>query len=231
MTTSAGDTETATVNVTVNPVNDTPTIGGIDNGTVTEDVPLAASGTLTISDPDPGESNFVADAIAGGYGTLIIDADGNWYYVIDNTRAAVHQLDAGESAGDVLTITTADGTTHNVTVTVHGSEDVSVISGDTGRTIGEDGALTANGRLTITDADASDNPVDFLDEPSTPGDNGYGNFQMTGGTWSYTLNNAHAAVQGLDAGFTLQDSHTFVASDGSTQVAVSYTHLRAHETT
>ena len=56
-------------------MNDTPTIGGIDTGAVTEDVPLDASGTLTVSDPDPGESNFIAEAIAGGYGTLIIDAE------------------------------------------------------------------------------------------------------------------------------------------------------------
>jgi VCBS repeat-containing protein len=93
-----------------------------------------------------------------------------------------------------------------------------VISGDTSRTVDEDGILTAAGTLTISDVDASDNPVDFLDEASALGDSGYGSFQLSGGAWSYTLNNAHAAVQGLDAGVTLQDSHTFVASDGSTQV-------------
>lgn len=66
--------------------------------------------------------------------------------------------------------------------------------------------------------DALDNPVDFPDEASTLGDGGYGSFQLTGGAWSYALNSAHAAVQGLDAGVSLTDSHTFVASDGSTQV-------------
>jgi VCBS repeat-containing protein len=137
---------------------------------------------------------------------------------VDNSRAAVQQLDVGESADDVLTVTTADGTTHSVTVTVHGSEDAAVISGDTSRTVGEDGILSVSGTLTITDVDASDNPIDFPDEASTLGDSGYGSFQLTGGAWSYALNNAHAAVQGLDAGVTLQDSHTFVASDGSTQV-------------
>jgi VCBS repeat-containing protein len=81
-----------------------------------------------------------------------------------------------------------------------------------------DGILTAGGTLAILDVDTSDNPVSFLDEASTLGDSGYGDFQLTAGSWSYTLNNAHAAVQGLDAGITLQDSHTFVASDGSTQV-------------
>jgi VCBS repeat-containing protein len=206
------------VNITLANVNDAPVIGGVDTGSVTEDVPLAASGALTISDPDPAESNFIADAIAGGYGTLIIDADGNWDYVVDNSKAAVQQLDAGESAADVLTVTTVDGSTHNVTVTIHGSEDVAVISGDTAGTVSEDGSLTASGSLAISDVDTADNPIDFPDEASTLGDSGYGSFQLSGGAWSYTLNNAHPSVQGLDAGVSLSDSHTFVASDGSTQV-------------
>ena len=72
--------------------------------------------------------------------------------------------------------------------------------------------------MSITDADTSDNPVSFPDEASIPGDNGYGDFQLTAGSWSYTLNNGHAAVQALGAGGSLSDTHTFVASDGSTQV-------------
>ena len=37
------------------------------------------------------------------------------------------------------------------------------------------------------------------------------------GTWTYALNNAHAAVQAMDVGETLTDTHTFTASDGSTR--------------
>ena len=197
VTDDLGGTTTQVVNITLANVNDAPVIGGVDTGSVTEDVVLTASGALTISDSDPGESSFVAGTVAGGHGYLIIDADGNWDYVADNTQAAVQQLDTGESANDVLTITTADGTTHNVTVTVHGSEDAAVVSGDTSRTVGEDGMLTAAGTLTISDVDASDNPIDFPDEASTPGDSGYGSFQLTAGSWSYRLNNAHPTVQGL----------------------------------
>ena len=50
---------------------------------------------------------------------------------------------------------------------------------------------------------------------STLGDNGYGDFVLNAGAWTYTLNNAHAAVQALDAGESLTDIHTFTASDGS----------------
>ena len=84
--------------------------------------------------------------------------------------------------------------------------------------VAEDGTLTDNGALTITDVDASDNPVSWNDEGPAAGDNGYGTFQMVGNTWTYTLNNGLAAVQALDAGETLSDTYTFTASDASTQL-------------
>ena len=65
---------------------------------------------------------------------------------------------------------------------------------------------------------ASDNPINFIDEAVIAGDNGYGSFVMTSNSWSYTLDNSNGAVQALDNGDSLSDSHTFTASDGSTQV-------------
>ena len=79
--------------------------------------------------------------MTGSHGNLIIDASGNWDYEADNTQAAIQQLDAGESVNDVLTVTTADGTTHNVTVTINGSEDAPVIGGVMAGAVVEDGAL------------------------------------------------------------------------------------------
>ena len=73
------------------------------------------------------------------------------------------------------------------------------------------------GTLTISDVDTSDNPISFNDQASTLGTNGYGNFELSSGTWTYTLNNAHASVQALDVGESLTDTYTFAASDGSTQ--------------
>ena len=51
---------------------------------------------------------------------------------------------------------------------------------------------------------------------STAGDNGFGSFELTGGTWTYTLD--QSAVQDLDAGDVVNDTITFTATDGSTQV-------------
>ena len=179
---------------------------------------LETAGALMIVDPDLGESSFQAGTIVGTYGRLSIDAAGNWSYAADNTQAAIQQLDAGESVTDVLTVTTADGTTHDVTITINGSEDAPVLGGTSIGTVTEDGTFTADGALTISDADTSDNPIGFPDEASTLGDNGYGDFALTGGIWTYTLNNGHALVQALDVGESLTDMHTFTASDGSTQV-------------
>ena len=63
--------------------------------------------------------------------------------------------------------------------------------------------------------DANDNPVTLADVAATAGDQNYGTFSLSGGVWSYALNNA--AVQSLDAGQVVQDTHTFTASDGRTQ--------------
>jgi VCBS repeat-containing protein len=79
-----------------------------------------------------------------------------------------------------------------------------------------DGALTASGALSISDIDPADNPT-FPDVPATSGDAGYGTFAMVGGTWQFALFGDHAAVQALAPGDSLVDTHTFVASDGSTQ--------------
>ncbi len=202
--------------------NNLPVIGGIDTGTVTEDVDVDGSElihaweTLTISDPDPGQSAFQAETVSGTYGDLTIDSAGNWVYSADNTQAAIQQLGNGENLSDTLTVTTADGTTHDVVITINGTEDASVIGGIATGTVSEDTTLTSSNTLTVTDIDTPDNPS-FDDVLLSLGDNGFGAFEMTGSTWTYTLNNGLAAVQALGAGQSLTDTYTFLATDGSSQ--------------
>ena len=215
-------TDTQSFTISVANTNDAAVIGGTDTGSVTEDVAvvsgaISASGTLTISDEDTGESSFIAGTIAGTYGSLTIDVAGNWSYTADNSQTAIQSLDVGETLTDTIAVSSFDGTAHNVVVTINGAEDVAVIGGTSSGTVSEDGTLTANGTLTITDADTSDNPVSFNDQASTLGTNGYGNFELNSGTWTYSLNNSHASAQALDVGESLTDTYTFTASDGSTQ--------------
>lgn len=107
-------------------VPNTPaTIGGTDTGSVKEDGTLSAMGHLTISDPDAGQSAFVPhtgnDALAGTYGSLTIDAAGAWTYNLDNAKA--QPLKDGQAVHDVITVASVDGTTHNIDVTVNGTND------------------------------------------------------------------------------------------------------------
>jgi VCBS repeat-containing protein len=114
-------------------VNHAPVIGGDSTGAVTQNVDpdadglLEVGGVLTISDPDVGESSFRAETIVGTYGSLTIDATGNWSYAVDNVQAAIQQLTAGERVTDVLTVTTTDGTTHSITITIIGAKNAPVI--------------------------------------------------------------------------------------------------------
>ena len=214
---------TDTFTLTVINVNDPPVFGGVNSAVLTEDVGVVggniiASGTLTVTDPDVGESSFQAGVVNGSYGNLTIDAAGNWNYVADNSQAAIQSLDTTESLLETLTVTSFDGTPTNVLITINGAEDAPVIGGAATGTVAEDGTLVVTNGLTISDVDSNDNPISFNDVAATLGTNGYGNFEIASDVWTYTLNNAHASVQSLDASQTLTDTYTFTASDGSTQL-------------
>jgi VCBS repeat-containing protein len=139
--------------------NNLPTFGGDDTGVVTEDVAVVgnmiiATGTLTITDTDPGEDSFQAGTINGLYGDLIIDAAGDWSYSADNTQAAIQSLDVTDTLTDTLTVTAFDGTTHDVVITINGAEDAPVAVDDA-VTATEDTVLNS-----VIDLDANDTDID-----------------------------------------------------------------------
>ena len=157
--------------ISVNPDNFGPAVGGDTTGNVTEDVGVVGgnisdSGSLTIADPDAGESSFVPETIAGTYGSLTIDAAGAWTYTADNSQAAIQSLKSSETLSDVLMVTTADGTTQRITITINGVNDAPTISAIGDQTIAEDGSTgalaftvgdveTAAGALTVTAASSN----------------------------------------------------------------------------
>ena len=113
-----------TLKVTVHGTNDAATITGTATGAVKEDATPTATGTLTVSDVDAGEAQFVAhgaqDPVKGAYGSLTVDAAGAWIYTLDNASAAVQALSASDMRTDTLTVASRDGTTQAITVTVQG---------------------------------------------------------------------------------------------------------------
>ncbi|MCP4047267.1 MAG: hypothetical protein GY732_14920, partial [Gammaproteobacteria bacterium] len=197
-------------------------------GAVAEDGTLIANGVLTISDVDSNDNPISFNDEAGvagdnSYGTFAISGNA-WSYTLDNAHPSVQALDVGESLNDTHTFTATDGSIQEVTITIDGAEDAPVLGGTVTGAVIEDGALIANGVLTISDVDTSDNPIGFDDVVSTTGDNGYGSFVLSSGAWTYTLNNAHAGVNALDDGANLTDTITYTATDGSTQTVTVTIH-------
>ena len=204
------------ITITITGTNDAAVIGGVDTGAVIEDggATEAVSGALTISDVDTGENLFTAGAASGNYGSATIDANGNWTYTLDNANADVQALPAGATLNDVVTVAAIDGTTHDITITINGTNDAAVIGGvDTGG-VTEDGGVaeTVSGTLTISDVDTGE---ELFTVDTVAGS--YGSVTIdAAGNWTYTLDNANADVQALPADATMNDVVTITAIDGTT---------------
>ncbi|HHF7376239.1 TPA: VCBS domain-containing protein, partial [Legionella feeleii] len=153
-------------------------------------------------------------------------ANGAWTYTANNAQTAIQQLGAGQTLTDSFTATSLDGTaTKVVTVTIQGTNDVPVIAGVSTGTVTEDvnvtsGNLTSGGTLTIADVDAGQSS--FIAQPSVAGT--YGTFTLAAnGAWTYTANNAQAAIQQLKVGQSLTDSFTAKSLDGTATKVVTVT--------
>ena len=230
ITYTATDGSTQQITVSITGTDDSSVITGTVAGAVLEgnigDAPVTATGSIGISDVDADDSPSFADvgSTAGdnGYGAFTLTS-GTWTYTLDQT--AVQDLDAGDLVNDTITYTATDGSTQQITVSITGTDDSSVITGTVAGAVLEgnvgDAPVTATGSISISDVDADDSPS-FADVGSTAGDNGYGSFQLASGTWTYTLD--QSAVQDLDAGDVVNDTITYTATDGSTQqITVSIT--------
>ncbi|MCF2873048.1 VCBS domain-containing protein, partial [Octadecabacter sp. G9-8] len=131
-TVETADGTEETVTVTITGVDDVAVITGDTTGDVTEDEATTLTATGVLSVTDAGEASFVAQSgTVGTYGSFDIDADGVWTYTADNSLTAVQSLADGQTVSDSFTVTTVDGTTETVTVTITGVDDAAVITGDT----------------------------------------------------------------------------------------------------
>ncbi|WP_227340083.1 beta strand repeat-containing protein [Sphingopyxis sp. P8] len=146
-----GDSAPAVLNIDI--VDDVP-IARDDADSVTEDGPLVADGNVLtgVGGSDANATDGVADtqgadgatvtAIAGGsvgtafataYGTLTVNADGSYTYVLNNALQPVQGLSAGETLTEsfLYTITDGDGdtSTATLTITINGADDGVTITG------------------------------------------------------------------------------------------------------
>jgi VCBS repeat-containing protein len=151
---------------------------GPQNGAVVEDAPstpsptdsLNASGTISFTDNDLSDTHTasVTSAPATTLGTFSLApvsetlnaANGSvtWNYALNN--AAAQYLAAGQSVTETYTVTVSDGhgstATQNVTITIAGTNDPTVISVASGDAAGasrneSNVPLTASGTLTVVE--------------------------------------------------------------------------------
>ncbi|WP_299423245.1 VCBS domain-containing protein [uncultured Shimia sp.] len=78
----------------------------------------------------------------------------HWTYTADNTQAAVQGLTQNSAPlTDTFTVTSKDGTHHDVTISIHGTNDAPI-------SVSQQGAVTEGatktGHLSVLDVDAGD---------------------------------------------------------------------------
>ncbi|AKO96993.1 VCBS repeat protein [Marinovum algicola DG 898] len=229
VTDANGDTDQATVTITVTGANDAPVIttaAGGNEGAATESGVAAgsatASGTLTSSDVDTGASATWSGDATGTYGSIVINpVTGAWTYTLDDGNPVTDALSEGQMETDSFTMTVTDehGATADqvVTVTITGANDGPVITTAAGQNEGAvteagtmAGSATANGTLTSSDVDTGASATWTGNATGT-----YGSIAInaTTGEWTYTLDDGNPATDALTAGQVETESFTMTVTD------------------
>ncbi len=215
-------------------INTTAIITGTDNGRLVKNIDpdgnnlLEVGGKLDIIDNDVDEAAFTIKTVDGNYGGLTIDKIGNWDYAADNNQTVIQNLENNDSITDSLTVSSIDGTTHQVVISIIGADetdtpppvtnDPAVITGvDTGSVTEDvdpdgDNLLEISGKLNITDSDAGE--AAFVAKTIN---GNYGNLSIdAAGNWNYAADNNQAVIQNLLNNATLTDRLTVSSIDNTT---------------
>ncbi|MFC4236918.1 VCBS domain-containing protein [Thalassospira xianhensis] len=260
----AGATDNAAITITIQGANDTPTAsndtaiaveaGGTNNGTagtnptgnvLTNDSDIDQNGeSLSVSAIRQGTTiGTVGSGLAGTYGTLTLNSNGSYSYVVDNTNAAVQALlSATQTLTETFTYTTRDlagaTSTATLTVTIQGANDAPVAVNDTatateaGGTNNGTAGTNPTGNLLTNDTDVDSSDTKSVSGIRTGSESAGGSIlsisgsrTVTGtygtltiaanGTFTYAVNNSLAAVQALKVGDSLSESFTYRLSDSS----------------
>ncbi|MES2339627.1 MAG: VCBS domain-containing protein [Pseudomonadota bacterium] len=207
-TDSHGASSSSTLTITVTGVNDAPTAGA-DTASATEDTTV--TGSVAGNDGDVDTGAVLTYTLTAPFAGLTLNADGS--YSFNAGVAAYQSLGQGVLATYTAGYVVSDGTasaTSSLTITVTGVNDAAVIGGASSGAVTEDGTLVATGALTISDIDGA-----AMFQPATTAGT-YGSFAVTtAGVWTYTLNNADADLNTLNAGQQAVETFSVLAADGT----------------
>ncbi|NDG74139.1 MAG: isopeptide-forming domain-containing fimbrial protein [Synechococcaceae bacterium WB8_1B_136] len=192
-----------------------------------------------------GTSGSLGVALKGLYGSLTLNADGSYRYVLDNSNPTVDALNPGDTLTEAFNYTLQDhpaglSDTAVLTLTIRGSNDAPVASNDVGSAIEAGGILNGTpGANASGNVLANDTDVDSNDTPSLNGtvvsfrtgsNKGSGTAGAIGvplrglygsitfqanGTYVYVVDNADPTVDALDPGAFLSESFNYTVSDGA----------------
>ena len=127
-----------TVTIAIEGTNDAAIITGTTSGSVTEAGgyinsirgTYTATGDLNSTDVDNTADTWQEVTTAANsdsnYGTYTVDASGHWTYTLHNDNATVMALNSNsDPLTDTFTVLAADGTSQQISITIHGADDFS----------------------------------------------------------------------------------------------------------
>ena len=180
---------------------------------VTEDDAVAVSGKLDIIDANAGEAAFTPETVTGEYGSFTIDATGVWTYSLANDQENVQGLVEGERVTETFTVTSVDGTPHNLTIAINGTNDQPVIGGTEFGKVIEETSLETSGTLIIADVDRGQAHFQAGEVLGN-----FGTLEIDeAGNWNYALDNSNEKIQALGVGETTEDVLIVKSADGTEQ--------------
>ncbi|MDH4566989.1 DUF4347 domain-containing protein [Pseudomonas sp. BN414] len=267
---TAGATDIALLSITIEGANDAPVAnndsaiaveaGGLDNNldgvdptgnVLINDTDVDLNGeTLTVVAVRHGtDVGIIGSALLGEYGTLTLNADGSYTYLVDNDDPRVEALRiAGDTLRETFTYTIRDlagaTSTATLTITIQGRNDnphairVDLVAVEAGGT--NNGTLGIDPRINVM---ANDTDVDAGDTKTLIGirlgdELGGNNFILVTGSQSidglygtlivepngeshYVVNNSLAAVQALKPGDTLQEVFSYRMRDTASALSIA----------
>jgi VCBS repeat-containing protein len=190
-----------TITVNITGTNDVATVTSSTKSVSEGDLAsnLDTSGSVTVTDPDTGESHTRAATSRGTYGTFAIDTNGQWSFVGNGPH---NELAKDQQVSQSMSVTSQDGTgAGTVSVTITGTNDAPVIAPATIQFQQGQAAIPNlyNIAATATDVDGPLSEIRYLFATHQDGDADYSQFTINPSTGQISLTPTGAQAIAADA--------------------------------